>query len=178
MSFTVEKKKMNKFSDYIKEATIAGGTPGGYYAIQSDDDLPVGNIITGEKYTREMVKNRLTGEYPNYRVDSSDWSWDDFKDSKGMHSHKRYSQTLDSLMGKNSPIKRPDFDLWKHIKKRPASHDLETSKEKLMRPEQDALTGNDKVVVPDNPKTGQDDGDGVLKTVNKHIIKSVEKSRR
>ena len=163
----MSKKKLDE-TTYTHSYTNDG------FGVVGDDDFPPGNIVFGDKYNRKMVTNRLTGAYPNFYVDASDWKWDVFSGSKGMESKENYSDTLDKFAKKNSPIKRDDFDIWKHVKTRSKDSKWAPEKEKLREPEQkgnplkkDASSNMDD---PKNPATGEDD-DKVIKKVNKHLQK-------
>lgn len=157
----------------LDEATTTQGYPtqGG---IVGDDDHPPGNIVFGERYKRGMVKNRLTGAYPNFYVDETDWKWDVFVGNKGMESKENYSDTLDSFTKKNSPISRDDFNIWRHVKTRSKDTKWTPEKERLREPEQKGnplkkdKSSNTKD--PDNPATGEDD-DKAIKKMNKHLKK-------
>ena len=159
----------------VLEATVTGGNyvtayPD-YGGLSGDDDLAPGGSILGMKFDREMVKNRLTGAYPNHFVDNTDnWNWDIFPYLKGQEQKSAYDPSIALFNKKNSPIKRPDFDIWRGMnvhKKR--NVELNPEKSILQTPEQDRSKYLTKTKTADNPEIGQDDGDKVQKTVNKHI---------
>lgn len=75
---------------YLNETTIS-------INVASDDDLPTGNAVMGQKFKKVPYKNRLTGYNKVWDVDSSNWTWDEFENSKGMEDKENYSQTLLNL---------------------------------------------------------------------------------
>lgn len=161
------KKKSTKLNE---EPTTTLGYPS-FGGVVGDDDHPPGNIVFGHKYNRAMVPNRLTGAFPNFFVDGEDdWKWDVFTGVKGMQDKENYSDTLDSFDKDNSPIKRDDFNIWKHVKSKEKDHSWADDKEKLREPEQQHQIGDDEPDVPDNPKTGEDE-DNAIKLANKHLKK-------
>jgi len=88
---------MSKFKE-ILEATVTGGYPNdGYRGVASDDDLPTGNIVYGEKYKRIPFFNRLTSFQKNWIIDNGPWDWDQFRNCVGMEDLENYSKTLDSM---------------------------------------------------------------------------------
>lgn len=94
---------MRKFFDELNEATITGGYPdSGQDGVCTDDDLPTGTTVFGDKMVPVEVPNRLTGKTIKY-VPASDlnqqWNYDEFEHSKPMGSVKAYSKTLDDLDG-------------------------------------------------------------------------------
>jgi hypothetical protein len=93
---------MKKFFDELNEATTVGPPPaypdkGG---ISSDDDLPTGTTVFGDKMVPVVVPNRLTGSTVKY-VPADDlkqeWNYDEFDNSAAMGSVKAYSETLQGL---------------------------------------------------------------------------------
>jgi len=98
--------------DKINEATIVGNYPDdGYAGICGDDDLPPGNLVTGEKYIKTKdYFNRLTSFKTQYKPDLSNWYWNEFDASTGMEDPGNYSKTLDS-MEKRWP------NIFKHIRR-------------------------------------------------------------
>lgn len=85
----------------LNEGTITGGYPNnGIGGISSDDDLPPGTTVFGDKMVPVEVPNRLTGKTIKY-VPAADvdqeWNYDEFDNSKSMGSHKSYSNTLKGL---------------------------------------------------------------------------------
>jgi len=104
---------MKKFFDELNESTITGGYPdsGTVKGVSTDDDLPTGTTVFGDKMVKVEVENRLTGKTIKY-VPADEvgqtWNYDEFEHSKGMGSYDSYSDTLDGL--KNLLGDR----LWKH----------------------------------------------------------------
>lgn len=104
---------MKKFFDELNESTITGGYPDSddTTGICTDDDLPPGTTVFGDKMVPVVVPNRLTGKTLKY-VPAADlgqeWNYDEFAYSTSMGSHKSYSDTLnglDKLLGDRA---------WKH----------------------------------------------------------------
>jgi len=95
----------------IYEATSVGNYPDdGSTGIASDDDLPPGNIVFGDKYKKTNdYYNRLTSFKRQFKPDLGDWYWDEFENSTGMEDPENYSDTLDS-MEERWP------NIWKHVK--------------------------------------------------------------
>jgi hypothetical protein len=103
---------MKDILDKLNEAIVVGNYPDdGSTGIASDDDMPPGNIVFGDKYkTTNNYFNRLTGFKKQYETDLSKWYWDEFENSTGMEDPDNYSETLDS-MEERWP------NMFKHIKK-------------------------------------------------------------
>ena len=85
----------------ILESTFTGGYPNdGSTGPASDDDLPVGTTVFGDKMVPIKVPNRLTGatiKYVTADEVGDEWNYDEFDHSTGLGSYKSYSKTLDSL---------------------------------------------------------------------------------
>lgn len=96
----------------ILESTVSGGYPDdGSTGPASDDDLPTGTTIFGDKFVPEVVPNRLTGSTIKYSPATDDWNYDEYEHAMGMGSEKSYSKTLDSLKSLLGDR------LWKHTDK-------------------------------------------------------------
>ena len=127
----------------IFETTVTGGYPDdGSTGPASDDDLPTGTTVFGDKYVPELVTNRLTGSTIKY-VPAADkgenWNYDEFEHSIGMGSDDSYSDTLDSL--KSILGDR----LWKHTSGK--RHELSPDKEDAFKDgevDQEEKLSNDK----------------------------------
>jgi len=81
----------------ISEATVGGGYPDNGTGIATDDDVPTGNIVYGEKYKRDKYFNKLTSYKDIWKIDLSDWNWSKFENCLGMEDTDSYSDTLDSM---------------------------------------------------------------------------------
>ena len=102
-----------KFKD-ILESTVSGGYPNdGSTGPASDDDMPTGTTIFGDKMIPEVVPNRLTGSTIKYSPAKDDWNYDEFEHAMGMGSEESYSKTLDGL--KDLLGDR----LWNHVVRKP-----------------------------------------------------------
>lgn len=109
---------MRKFHDLLNEATTL--SPSGYPntgGIASDDDLPPGTTVFGDKFVPVLVKNRLTGVTKKY-VPADDlgqeWNYDEFEYSQPMGSYLSYSETLDGMEDNINGMK----GMWRHTDQR------------------------------------------------------------
>jgi len=105
---------------YLIEATVTNSYPdiGG---IAGDDDFPPGNIVYGQKFIKKPYYNKLTGYNKTWRVDHSNWTWDEFEASKGMEDPENYSDTLKTL---DDII--PKFDFFHRLKRKVPDKDVES----------------------------------------------------
>jgi hypothetical protein len=94
------------------EATTVQNYPDNGTGVAGDDDRPPGNIVYGEKYKKTPYYNRLTSFNKSWDLDISDWTWDEFENSKGMEDKNNYSNTL---MGLKDLLPK---ETWKNITKR------------------------------------------------------------
>jgi len=99
---------------YLIEATVVT-------SIESDDDFPPGNIVFGQKNKKRPYQNKLTGYNKVWDVDASEWTWDEFENSKGMEDPENYSDTLKSL---GDII--PKFDFFHRLKRKVPDKDVES----------------------------------------------------
>ena len=109
---------MKKFYDLMNEATVTGGYPdSGIGGPCTDDDLPPGTTVFGDKMVPVEVPNRLTGKTIKY-VPADEvgtkWDYDEFEHSQPMGAYNSYSDTLDGLS------KILGDRLWRHTKPRTA----------------------------------------------------------
>jgi hypothetical protein len=111
-----ENKIINK---YLNETTISANYPD-FGGIAGDDDFPPGNIVFGQKNKKVPYFNKLTGYNKVWDVDDSEWTWDEFENSKGMEDPNNYSETLKSL---GDII--PKFDFFHRLKKSVPDKDVE-----------------------------------------------------
>lgn len=81
----------------LLEATTSNGYPDDGTGVAGDDDRPPGNIVYGEKYKKADYFNRLTTLQKIWKVDNSDWKWDEFELSMGMEDFENYSNTLQGM---------------------------------------------------------------------------------
>ncbi len=92
---------MRKLLESIIESTVTGGYPNdGSTGPASDDDLPVGTTVFGDKMVPVVVPNRLTGatiKYVTADDEGESWNYDEFDNSTGLGSYKSYSKTLKGL---------------------------------------------------------------------------------
>ena len=113
---------------YLEEATsIAPAFTDDGTGICTDDDLPTGTGVFGDKYIPEIVPNRLTGATKRFVPDLTNWNWNEFEHSMGMGSKKNYSDTLDSM---ENMFGKERF--WKHTNNR-RTDKLNPEKEKLFK---------------------------------------------
>lgn len=112
--------KIDLIKKYFIEATTTMGYPdvGG---VCGDDDYPPGNAVFGQKNKKIPYKNKLTGYNKVWDVDDSEWTWDEFENSKGMEDPENYSQTLKKL----DII--PKFDFFHRLKKKVPDKDVEAN---------------------------------------------------
>ena len=96
------KKRKGKFLlkealEFLDETTYSAGYPDDGTGVSSDDDMPPGNIVYGEKYKKGKYFNKLTPYDKIWKPDNSDWTWDKFKNSIGMEDFNNYSNTLNGM---------------------------------------------------------------------------------
>lgn len=132
---------------YFIEATVTNSYPdtGG---IAGDDDFPPGNIVFGQKNKKIPYKNRLTGYNKVWTVDDSEWTWDEFENSKGMEDPENYSNTLKSL---GDII--PKFDFFHRLKRKVPDKDVESGYNRTPQTrDKEIRLGKDDVETAEVPK--------------------------
>jgi len=132
---------------YISEATVTNGYPdvGG---IAGDDDFPPGNIVMGQKNKKIPYYNKLTGYNKVWDVDHSEWTWDEFENSKGMEDPENYSDTLKSL---GDII--PKFDFFHRLKRKVPDKDVESNYNRTpQKGDKEIRLGKDDVETAEVPK--------------------------
>jgi len=107
---------------YLFETTYADSYPDFGTGIASDDDFPSGNIVFGQKFKKVPYKNRLTGYDKVWGLDDSDWTWDEFENSKGMEDPQNYSDTLKKLADVV-----PDFNFYHRLKRKVPVKDVKAN---------------------------------------------------
>lgn len=103
---------MKDILDKIDEATYVGAYPSDGSGVATDDDLPPGTFVFGDKMVPVNVPNRLTGATKKYVTAddlNQDWNYNEFDNSKSMGSLDSYSDTLKDLKGALADR------LWKHV---------------------------------------------------------------
>jgi len=139
------------------ESIVSGGYPDdGSTGPASDDDLPTGTTVFGDKMVPVKVDNRLTGSYIKH-VPADElgqkWNYDEFEYSQPMGSRESYSDTLNSLN------KLLGDRLWKHTTRR---------KQHFQSDKEDARSSND---IDQDSKLSDDEEESmeITEKINKYL---------
>jgi len=157
----------------IFETTVTGGYPDdGSTGPASDDDLPTGTTVFGDKMVPEKVPNRLTGSTIRYvpaDEKGEKWNYDEFEHSMSMGSDDSYSDTLDSLKGILGDR------LWKHTSGK--RHELSPDKEDAFKDsevdQEEKLSNDDEETMDITEKIGSWIGE--VEVINEEVLSSSDR---